>query len=65
MNEVDIVKIYQDPITKGKLEGWAKLIRKTDMPDVHVTPSSTLERWEVEFIDDESGTYIRDILTDV
>jgi len=47
MKSGDIVKIYEDPVTKQKLEGEAKLnhfIAKIGL---------NIERWQVIFIDDK------------
>jgi hypothetical protein len=46
MKRGDVVTIYQDPITKQKPEGKAKLVKQIS------TAEGGLERWTVQFVSD-------------
>lgn len=52
------VDVYQDPITKKKFEGKAKLVSEY-RPD----EGSGLPMWHVEFNDEPGQTYLRTIFT--
>ena len=49
MKKGDIVKIYEDPITKEKPEGQAKLINRISRSGNKV---ARFETWEVKFLSD-------------
>ena len=51
----DELDIYEDPVTKTKLEGKAKLIKPIAIM------ADNLERWLVEFIGEPSSYYERTI----
>lgn len=51
MKKGDIVKIFEDPVTEQKFEGNAKLVSKTNTPDVQLDDGSHLEFWLVVFPD--------------
>lgn len=53
----DIVKIYHDPITKTKLEGEARLVKK-------LSSDEGLEDWQVIFISDPKLLCVRTIYTE-
>ncbi len=48
----DIVTVYEDPITRMKPEGKARLVEKIRGVRLWFTP---LERWKVRFLSDEDG----------
>lgn len=50
-----IVTIYDDPVTKTKEEGKARLLNQTHFD------TDGLEQWEVEFIDEPGHEYSRTI----
>jgi hypothetical protein len=52
MKRGDVVKIYENPVTKTKIEGEAKLMRLLK------TMSDDLEQWEVHFTGDSPGSYV-------
>ena len=54
MTEGDIVTIYEDPITKKKIEGKARLIKEQACP----WPGERV--WKVKFIIGEDGRPIMD-----
>lgn len=49
MNKKDIIMIYEDPITKQKPEGKAKLLKLTKA-------GTSTERWKVRFLSDDFVT---------
>jgi hypothetical protein len=48
MKKGDIIEIYQDPWTKKKIEGKAKLVKRF----IEARQKNELEYWEVEFLSD-------------
>ena len=55
MKEGDTVEIFEDPVTEQKLEGKAKLVSKTNTPDVQLDDGSHLEFWLVLFNGNEQA----------
>jgi len=55
MKKGDIVKIYEDPITKTKVEGNAKLLKLINKNIQGV--QNGLEYWKVKFLSDEFVGY--------
>ena len=53
MKRGDVVTIYEDPITRKKVEGKARLVRL-----LSALPDDNLERWEVHFTGDSQGHYV-------
>ena len=49
MRKGDVVKIYQDPLTKQQPEGEAKLIKRLGYGENKLPK---VERWEVKFLSD-------------
>lgn len=52
----DIVTIYQDPITKRKVDGKAQLIRRIPYTGGEIGEERNLEQWELIFLDDGMQT---------
>lgn len=62
LKEGDVVKIYEDPITRKKLEGEAKLIDlQSRETDIHL--DYYLEDWNISF-PNKDGVYLRKIRID-
>jgi len=53
----DLVDIYEDAVTETKLEGKAKLIKKTNTPDNPINDKEHLEFWIVQFEGDEGKVF--------
>jgi hypothetical protein len=49
----DIVEVYEDPITREKLEGKARL------HEFHFTTNDGLEYWEIEFLNEPGQCFQR------
>jgi hypothetical protein len=53
MKRGDVVTIYEDPFTRQKVEGEAKLVRS-----LNIMSDEKLELWEVHFTGDSPGYYV-------
>lgn len=60
----EMVSIYEDPITRKKLEGVATLKKLINANFSDAGEGLHLERWEVEFENDPGRTFPRNILVD-
>jgi hypothetical protein len=58
MQKGDIVSVYQDPITRQKEEGRARLIKKDNK--LYTNPGT--EFWQVQFVDDSGEPILYDPL---
>jgi hypothetical protein len=60
MKRGEVITIYKDPITRKKVEGEAKLVRR-----LNIMSDENLELWEVHFTGDSPGHYVeRVVFTD-
>jgi len=58
MEKGDVVKIYEDPITKTKVEGNAKLLKLINKNIQGIQGiQNGLEYWKVKFLSDEFVGY--------
>lgn len=58
MKRGDVVTIYNDPITRKKVEGEARLVRQLS----NTMSDDNLERWEVHFTGDSPGHYVERVI---
>ena len=57
MKKGDVVTIYEDPFTKKKIEGEARLVRS-----LNTMSDENLELWEVHFTGDSPGHYVERVI---
>jgi len=61
MKKGDKVTIYEDPITKERLEGEAILVKLID-EDCGRWEEGTMQRWKVRFLNEIMNEFERSIL---